>query len=410
MSRTNVVTIGIDLGKNTFHVVGFDITGAIILRKKKSRNQLEQSLANVPACLIGMEACSGAHHLGRKLEKLGHQVRLLPAQYVKPYLKGHKNDFRDAEAIAEATQRPTMRFVPLKSVEQLDLQALHRVRSRLVTQRTAVINQIRGFLLERGLPVRQGAAALRLALPQILSAPKDSLSPRVIRLIEDLAEDWRYLDRRVASMTKEIDELADQDPHCRRLMSAPGVGPIISSAMVAAIGTGDAFHKGRDFAAWLGLVPKQISTGDRTILGASRGAAIGTCERCSFKAPEPYFCSGRVGLGMASEPGWRPHPSGSTPMSWLLPWPQNSRAWPGACSQRAVTTTPTSWAAPHEKQGREGRSKVRSEGTGTVTRQGLRDGKDEWRNGSTDTSEAWFDAMAVLEAGELLRTEVSGYP
>jgi transposase len=160
-----------------------------------------------------------------------------------------------------------MRFVPLKSADQLDLQALHRARSRLVTQRTAVINQIRGFLLERGLPVRQGAAALRLALSQILSMLSDNLSPRVVRLIQDLAEDWRYLDRRVASLTKEINELADQDAHCRRLMSAPGVGPITSSAMVAAIGTGDAFRKGRDFAAWLGLVPKQISTGDRTILG-----------------------------------------------------------------------------------------------------------------------------------------------
>ncbi|RTE87844.1 IS110 family transposase [Bradyrhizobium sp. LVM 105] len=267
MSNTNIVTIGIDLGKNTFHVVGLDTTGAITLRKKRSRNQLDQSLANVPRCLIGMEACAGAHHLGRKLEKFGHQIRLLPAQYVKPYLKGHKNDFRDAEAIAEAVQRPTMRFVPVKSAEQLDLQALHRVRSRLVTQRTAVINQIRGFLLERGLPVRQGAAALRLALPQILSTSSESLSPRVVRLIQDLAEDWRYLDRRVALVTKEINEIAEQDAHCRRLMSAPGVGPIISSAMIAAIGTGDAFQKGRDFAAWLGLVPKQISTGDRTILG-----------------------------------------------------------------------------------------------------------------------------------------------
>ncbi|MCK1639634.1 IS110 family transposase [Bradyrhizobium sp. 157] len=267
MSNTNIVTIGIDLGKNTFHVVGLDATGAITLRKKRSRNQLDQSLGNVPRCLIAMEACAGAHHLGRKLEKLGHQVRLLPAQYVKPYLKGHKNDFRDAEAIAEAAQRPTMRFVPVKSAEQLDLQALHRVRSRLVTQRTAVINQIRGFLLERGLPVRQGAAALRLALPQILSMPSESLSPQVVRLIQDLAEDWRYLDRRVALVTKEINEIAEQDAHCCRLMSAPGVGPIISSAIIAAIGTGDAFQKGRDFAAWLGLVPKQISTGDRTILG-----------------------------------------------------------------------------------------------------------------------------------------------
>ena len=263
MANTNIATIGIDLGKNTFHVVGLDTAGAIVLRKRRSRNQLEPSLANVRPCLIGMEACAGAHHLGRKLEKLGHQVRLLPAQYVKPYLKGHKNDFRDAEAIAEAVQRPTMRFVPLKSAEQLDLQALHRVRSRLVTERTAVINQIRGFLLERGLPVRQGAAALRLALPQILSMLSDNL----VRLVQDLAEDWRYLDRRIVSITKEIGELADQDAHCRRLMAAPGVGPIISSAMVAAIGTGDAFHKGRDFAAWLGLVPKQISTGDRTILG-----------------------------------------------------------------------------------------------------------------------------------------------
>ena len=160
-----------------------------------------------------------------------------------------------------------MRFVPLKTPEQLDLQALHRIRSRLVIQRTAVINQIRGFLLERGLPVRQGATALRLALPGILSTRSDRLSPQIIRLIEELTADWRYLDTRVTAITKEIDILADQDAHCRRLMSAPGVGPIISSAMVAAIGTGDAFEKGRDFAAWLGLVPKQISTGDRTILG-----------------------------------------------------------------------------------------------------------------------------------------------
>jgi transposase len=195
-------------------------------------------------------------------------VKLLPAQYVRPYLKGHKNDFRDAEAIAEADLRPMIRFVPLKMPEQLDLQALHRVRSRLlVTQRTAVINQIRGFLLERGLPVRQGATALRLALPEILSMRSDRLSSQIIRLIEELAGDWRYLDARVAAITKEIDVLANQDAHCRRLMSAPGVGPIISSAMVAAIGTGEAFEKGRDFAAWLGLVPKQISTGDRTILG-----------------------------------------------------------------------------------------------------------------------------------------------
>ena len=267
MSKTAIATIGIDLGKNSFHVVGFDRRGAVVLRQKRSRHQLESSLANMEACLIGMEACAGAHHLGRKLQAMGHQVGLMPAQYVKPFLKGHKNDYRDAEAIAEAVQRPTMRFVPLKSPEQLDLQALHRVRSRLVTQRTAVINQIRGFLLERGVPVRQGATALRSALPDLLATRSDVLSPRLLRLVEDLMEDWRRLDVRIKSTTAEIEALADQDEHCQRLVTAPGVGPITSSAMVAAIGTGDAFASGRGFAAWLGLVPKQISTGDRTILG-----------------------------------------------------------------------------------------------------------------------------------------------
>jgi transposase len=266
MSQT-IATIGIDLGKHTFHLIGFDPRGAIVLRQKRSRTQLEQTLANCPPCLIGMEACSGAHHLGRRLAEWGHDVRLLPAQYVRPFLKGHKNDYRDAEAIAEAVQRPTMRFVPLKSPEQLDLQALHRVRSRLVTQRTAIINQIRGFLLERGVPVRQGVAPLRAALPDILATRCDVLSPRMVRLIEDLTGDWRSLDDRIAAVTTDINRLVKEDEHCQRLVSAPGVGPLIASAMVAAIGTGEAFAKGRDFAAWLGLVPKQLSTGNRTILG-----------------------------------------------------------------------------------------------------------------------------------------------
>jgi transposase len=156
-----ITTIGIDIGKNTFHLVGFDQRGAIVLRQKVSRGQLERRLANVPRCLIGIEACSGAHHVGRQLAALGHDARLIPAQYVKPFLKGHKNDYRDAEAIAEAVQRPTMQFVTIKTPEQMDLLALHRVRSRLVSQRTGLINQIRGFLIERGITVRQGAAPLR---------------------------------------------------------------------------------------------------------------------------------------------------------------------------------------------------------------------------------------------------------
>jgi transposase len=267
MTHTVIATIGIDLGKNTFHLIGLDARGAIGFRYRRSRSQLGRILANMPRCLIGMEACAGAHHIGRQLAALGHEVRLIPAQYVKPFLKGHKNDYRDAEAIAEAVQRPTMRFVPVKSVEQLDLQALHRVRSRLIGQRTAVINQIRGFLLERGIPVRQGAAALRRALPDILRAPGEVLSPKMIHLIEDLMDDWRRLDKRVDAHTKEIIAMVKANDQCQQMMSAPGIGPIISSAMIAAIGDGSTFRRGRDFAAWLGLVPKQLSTGGRTILG-----------------------------------------------------------------------------------------------------------------------------------------------
>src|ERR1043165_6715223 len=184
--KTSIAVIGIDIGKNSFHLVGQDRRGSIVLRQKWSRGQVEARLANVQPCLIGMEACVGAHHLSRKLQALGHDARLMPAKYVRPYSKGQKNDFRDAEAIAEAVQRPTMKFVATKSAEQLDLQALHRVRERLVCQRTGIINQIRAFLLERGIAVRQGQRFLRAELPRILATPSDVLSPRMVRLIEDL--------------------------------------------------------------------------------------------------------------------------------------------------------------------------------------------------------------------------------
>jgi transposase len=266
-AQAAVTVIGIDIGKNSFHIVGHNKHGAIVLRQKWSRGQVEARLANLPPCLIGMEACVGAHHLSRKLNGLGHDARLMPAKYVRPYSKGQKNDFRDAEAIAEAVQRPTMKFVATKTADQLDLQALHRVRERLVSQRTGIINQIRAFLLERGIAVRQGQRFLRAELPRILAAPTSTLSPRMSRVIEDLSGDWRRLDERIEQLSIEIATLAHADSGCARLMSVPGIGPIISSAMVAAIGAGDAFTKGRDFAAWLGLVPRQMSTGDRTILG-----------------------------------------------------------------------------------------------------------------------------------------------
>jgi len=262
-----IATIGIDIGKYTFHLVGLDHPGAIVLQLKTSREQLERRLANLPRCLIGMEACSGAHHIGRQLAALGHDVKLVPAQYVKPFLKGHKNDYRDAEAIAEAVQRPTMSFVTIKTPAQMDLLALHRVRSRLVSLRTGVINQIRGFLIERGITVRQRPAPLRKALCDLLSSNPPALSPRIVRLIADLSKDWRRLDDRIATVSTEIEALVEEDEPCQRLMTVPGIGPIISSAVVAAIGDGASFKQGRDFGAWLGLVPRQESTGDRTILG-----------------------------------------------------------------------------------------------------------------------------------------------
>ena len=261
-----VTTVGIDLGKTTFHLIGFDGRGAIVLRQKVSRAQLERRFAALPRCLVGMEACCGAHHVARRLVALGHEVRLIPARYVKPFVKSNKNDFRDAEAIAEAVLRPTMRFVPLKSREQLELQALHRVRQRLVGERTAVINQIRGFLLEHGIAVRAGPPALRRALPEILAEQGGALSPGMAGLLAGLADDWRRLDERIGEVTATIEEAARRDEGCRRLMAVPGIGPVVSSAMVAAIGDGAAFAKARDFGAWLGLVPKQVSTGDRTLL------------------------------------------------------------------------------------------------------------------------------------------------
>src|SRR6266700_705927 len=217
-----VATIGIDIGKNTFHLIGLDKKGAIVLRQKLSRGQVDTRLANMPPCLIGMEACVGAHHLSRKLKAFGHDARLMPARYVRPYSRGQKNDFRDAEAIAEAVLRPTMKFVAIKTVEQLDLQALHRVRERLVCQRTGVINQIRAFLLERGIAVRQGLRALRTEMPIVL-AMTDKLSPR---MIQDLCTDWRHLDARIATVSNEI------KTRCPSKMMEPSLSTTAVSTMM----------------------------------------------------------------------------------------------------------------------------------------------------------------------------------
>jgi transposase len=260
-------SIGIDIGKDVFHIVGFDTSGKVVLRKKFKRLALEAELAKVPPSIVGLEACLSAHFVSRTLRRLGHTPRIIPAIYVKPFTKGQKNDYNDAEAIAEAALRPNLRVVQEKTQDQLDLQALHRVRARLVSRRTATINQIRAFLIEHGIAVRTGVNALRRSLFAILENRADELSPRMIDLIVGLYEDWLWLDGRIEALTGEIEQISHREANCKRLMSIPGVGPIISTAMVAAIGTGEAFERGRDFGAWLGLVPRQYSTGGRSILG-----------------------------------------------------------------------------------------------------------------------------------------------
>jgi transposase len=263
--------IGIDLGKTTFHLVALAERGKIVARKRFSRKQLLVFTANLEPVLIGMEACSGSHFLGRALSEQGHDVRLIPAQFVKPFVKSNKNDYLDAEAIAEAVERENMRFVPIKTDDQLDLQALHRVRERWVSRRTAVINQTRAFLLERGITFRKGPASLRRQMPEILENAEAQLSARIRALLAILWQEWRQLDSDIEGVSHEIEAIGSADPVCQRLREIPGVGPLIASAVVASIGNGAAFHKGREFAAWLGLIPKQYSTGGKVkLLGISR--------------------------------------------------------------------------------------------------------------------------------------------
>jgi len=218
-----------------------------------------------------MEACPGSQHFARKFEELGHQVRLMPAQFVKPYVKSNKNDFNDAAAIAEAVRRPTMRFVTTKTTEQHDLQAMHRVRERLVRTRTSIICQIRSFLLENGITVRTGRAALARALPAILEDPDQPLSERMRSLICRLRDQWRFIDEDINAVSKELEAIARSRDDCRRLLTIPGVGPLVATALVASVGNGRHFKRGRELAAWLGLVPREHSTGGKQrLLGISK--------------------------------------------------------------------------------------------------------------------------------------------
>jgi len=261
-----IKTVGIDLGKNSFHLVACNQAGRPITRHKFNRRQLAQFIANLPQCLIGMESCPGSQHFARAFQQHGHDVRLIAPQFIKPYLKGQKNDFNDAEAIAEAVTRPTMRFVAVKTNDQLDLQAVHRIRTRLVSERTAVINQLRGFMIEYGLAVKEGRAALRREIPAILEDASNGLSPRMRQLIVQQCDHWEALEVQITAVTREIEAVAKDHEDCRRLVTIPGVGPLVATALVAAVGNGAIFRKGRELAAWLGLVPRQHTTGGKPML------------------------------------------------------------------------------------------------------------------------------------------------
>ena len=271
----NIASIGIDLGKTTFHLVALGEHNKVLVRKKFSRAPLLTYTANLPASLIGLEACAGAHFLGSALRAQGHQVRLIPAQFVKPYRKSNKNDFIDAEAIAEAVTKQNMRFVQIKTQEQLDWQAMHRVRDRLMQRRTALINEIRGFLLERGLTFAARPIYLRKNLPTVIEDAEQNLSPRLRWLLDRLWQEWKQTEIDIKAITDEIERISNDDARCRRLRQIPGFGPLVSTATVAAIGNGAAFRRGRDFAAWVGVVPRQYSTGGKQkLFGISKRGNI----------------------------------------------------------------------------------------------------------------------------------------
>jgi len=266
---TTVPTIiGIDLGKHWFHVVGLDARGAVVVRRKLNRRQLRAYAATAPRSVVATEACPGSQYWGRVFAAAGHQVRILPAQFVRPYVQANKNDFNDAAAIAEAGSRARMRCVPLKTTEQLELQALHRVRRRMVRERTALINQYRALLLEHGIVVPVGRATLVSRLPQLVDEAEAALSPRLLGVLHRLRQRWRAVDDEITAVTDELTQWAAQSDVCRRVTTIPGIGPLIATAVVAAVGDGRRFARGRDMAAWLGIVPRQVSTGGTPTLGS----------------------------------------------------------------------------------------------------------------------------------------------
>lgn len=267
----NATTIGIDLAKNTFHLCAMDARGRVLWRRREGRAGLLRCLRPLPPCRVVMEACGGSHYWAREIAALGHEAKLVSGQFVKPFVKSNKNDVCDAEAICEAGSRPTMRFVPVKTVHRQDIQALHRRREQLLKFRTALSNQIRGLLLENGIPVAAGRPALHRALPALLDTDDGRLTALFRELLRGLAEHLQSLTQRLQAIDAQLTRLCHANEATQRLLEVPGIGPLTATALFAAVGTGADFENGRHMAAWLGLVPRQYTTGGKPrLLGISK--------------------------------------------------------------------------------------------------------------------------------------------
>jgi transposase len=270
MAKT-ITVLGIDIAKLVFHVVGMDDSGHVVLRKRIARSELLTFIANLPPLRIGMEACGSAHYWARCFREHGHDVRLIAPQFIKAYVKSPKNDTRDAEAICEAVTRPTMRFVPIKRIEQQDLQALHRIRERLMKARTALVNEIRGLLSEYGIVLPQSLAKFRALIVEKLEDDQTKLTALSTEVFRHLYDEFLALEKRLAYYDEKLTAMGQAHPECQRLQTIPGIGPVSATALIAAIGDVTQFKNGRQLAAWLGLVPREHSTGGKPrLLGISK--------------------------------------------------------------------------------------------------------------------------------------------
>ena len=269
--QTRITVVGVDLGKTWIEVCGQAASGTVCLTRKHRPEQFKVLMAQLPACLVGLEACGRSHHWAQVLQGYGHEVKLMAPQFVKPYVQSNKSDRADAQAICEAVQRPTMRFVGVKTTAQQDQQSVHRVRSLAVAQRTALVNQVRGLLAEQGIEIGQGRARVRSALPGVLEDGENGLSGEFRELVQDAYETLVRMDARLEALEARIERWARADEQAQRLLGIPGVGPITATALVAAVGDVKTFRNGRELAAWLGLAPRQHSTGGRAqLLGISK--------------------------------------------------------------------------------------------------------------------------------------------